>query len=260
MDLEKSAIQFLIDPPSLTDANRILGENWFYIVLAVALLVFLFSRMRTKHFYFVRHGKTILNEAEVHQGEDGSLNDAGKVQADIVGLYLAQFPIREICSSTFERAKETADAINARLKNIPVVYSPLLAERRNPKEVIGRSHHDPEVKRIIGLMDQSFHADDYRFSDEENFTDLKRRAAQCLDFLERRGAHEICVVTHRVFLEMLLAFMTYGSEFSAVDYTKMSFFKPTGGAGVTICSYSPWRRYGKTRGWTILTYNEKFGA
>ncbi len=258
MDFQQAAIAFLIDPPTLADLNTLLMQNWFPIVLVVALLLFLVTRLRTKHFYFVRHGQTILNEAEVRQGEEGSLNEAGKVQADMAGLYLVQFHIQEICSSTFERAKETTDAINERLKTIPITYSPLLVERRNPTSIIGKSYHDPEVERIIGQMDQSFHDDNLRISDEENFADLKIRAERCLDFLEHRGPHEICVVTHKIFLQVLLSYILLGKNLHAAEYAKLSFFNPADNAGITVCSYSPWRRYGKSRGWSIISYNEKF--
>jgi broad specificity phosphatase PhoE len=260
MDFQQSAIAFLVNPPTLMDLNTVLKTNWFSIVLIVTLLLFLISRLRTKHFYFVRHGKTLLNEAEVRQGEEGGLNDAGKTQADMAGIYLSQFHIQEICSSTYLRAKETADAINVHTNNVPIVYSPLLVERKNPTEIIGRSYHDPDVEYIIGRMDQSFHDDDMRISDEENFTDLKKRAARCLDFLEHRGPHEVCVVTHRIFLQVMLSYMLEGKNLHATDYAKLSFFNPADNAGITVCSYSPWRRYTKSRGWNILTYNEKFGA
>lgn len=259
MDFKQTAIAFLIDPPSLVDLNQFLTENWFPIVLVVSLLVFLISRLRTKHFFFVRHGQTILNEAEVRQGAEGSLNDAGRVQADMVGMFLAQYHIQELCSSTYQRAKETADAINAHLKNVPIVYSPLLVERRNPTAIIGKSYYDPEVQKMIGRMDQSFHDDDLRIADEENFADLKRRAERCLDFLERRGPHEICVVTHKVFLHVLLSYMLAGKKLHASDYAKLSFFNPADNASITVCSYSPWRRFTKTRGWEIVSYNEKYG-
>jgi broad specificity phosphatase PhoE len=257
MDIQQSAIAFLVDPPSLADLNGLLMREWFPIVLTVAMLLFLVSRLRTKHFYFVRHGETILNEAEVRQGEAGSLNEAGKMQADMAGLYLTQFHIQEICSSTFERAKETAEAISERNKNTPVIFSPLLAERRNPSSVVGRSFHDPEVAHMTDLIDKSLHDDNLRVADEENFTDLKTRAVRCLDFLERRGPHEICVVTHKIFLQLLLSYITVGKQLHAADYAKLSFFNPTDNASITICSYSPWRRYTKNRGWTIVSYNER---
>lgn len=260
MDLRQSAIAFLIDPPSLQDVNQLLTDEWFPIILVAALLLFLISRLRTKHFYFVRHGTTILNEAEVRQGPEGSLNDAGRVQADMVGFYLQQFHVQEICSSTYQRAKETAEAISERLKNAPITYSPLLVERKNPTEIIGKSSRDPDVAYVTGLMDQSFHDDDMRISDEENFADMKKRAEHALNFLEHRGLHEVCVVTHKVFLQMLIAYITAGKRLHAADYAKMSFFNPADNASITICSYSPWGRFTKSRGWKVLSYNEKYSA
>jgi hypothetical protein len=51
-------------------------------------------------------------------------------------------------------------------------------ERKNPSEIIGKHTDDSEVTRIVDQMDLAYHLDEYRFSDEENFTDLKKRARE----------------------------------------------------------------------------------
>ena len=131
--------------------------------------------MRPRRFYFVRHGETILNEQHVRQGENGGLSENGKREAEKVGAELKRFSIERIITSAYPRAKETAEIINKHLK-VQIIYSRLLMERRNPKEIIGRSTRDPEVIRIVDQMDNAYHEDGYRFSDEENFIDLKLRA------------------------------------------------------------------------------------
>src|SRR6185437_10675352 len=83
-------------------------------------------------------------------------------------------------------------------------------------------------------MDQSFHDDDMRISDEENFADMKKRAEHALNFLEHRGLHEVCVVTHKVFLQMLIAYITAGKRLHAADYAKMSFFNPADNASIHL--------------------------
>lgn len=212
--------------------------------------------MRPRRFYFIRHGETLLNAKHIRQGEEGALSDTGRRQAEAVGRYLERFPIKRILTSAYPRARETAAIINAHLK-AQVVPSPLFAERRNPSEIIGKSTGDPEVVRIVDQMDLAYHGDDYRFSDEENFTDLKKRARKCVRLLALQGARETTVVTHHVFLKMLLAYMLYREQLHAADFIKLSFFNISDNAGITVCEFRPWQFLSKTRGWKVVSYNEQ---
>ncbi len=226
------------------------------IILVALAAIIVVLRMQTRRFYFVRHGETILNAEHIRQGEDGGLSEKGERQARAVGAYLKRFRIARIISSTYPRARETAEIINTYLK-VPTIYSPLLAERKNPTEIIGKSTRDSEVIRIVDQMDLAYHADDYRFSDEENFLDLKARAQKCLRYLKRRGARETAVITHHHFLKMLVAQMLYRDRLHAADFVKLAFFNVSDNAGITVCEYHPWKRLSPTRGWEVVSYNEQ---
>ncbi len=208
-----------------------------------------------KRFYFVRHGETILNTKRIKQSAEGDLSELGKHQAEIVGERLAPLGIQRILASPYERARETALIINKHL-HVPIFYSPLLAERRNPSEIIGKNRDNPEVVRIIDHIDLAYHGDDYRFSDEENFIDLKKRAKKLLALLSRQGARETCVVTHHAFLKMLLSYMLHHERLHATDYVKLSFFNTSDNGGISVCDYHPWQFFSPTRGWEIVSYNE----
>jgi broad specificity phosphatase PhoE len=113
------------------------------------------------------------------------------------------------------------------------------------------------VERIVDQIDLSYHDDTYRYSDEENFADLKERARKCLDFLSDQPERRICAVTHSYFLKMLLSFLLHRNDLHAPDYIKLSFFNPADNGGITICEYRPWKRwFSKTRGWSVIAYNE----
>lgn len=226
------------------------------IVLSALAILGVVLLMRPRRFYFVRHGETILNEQRIRQGEDGGLSENGKRQAEKVEAELKRFSIERIISSTYPRAKETAEIINKQLK-VQIIYSGLLAERRNPKEIIGKSTRDSEVMRIVDQMDNAYHEDDYRFSDEENFTDLKKRARKCLNLLARQGANETAVITHHVFLKMLIAYLLYRKRLHAADFTKLSFFNYSDNAGITVCEFHPLEILSPTRGWRVVSYNEQ---
>ncbi len=225
-------------------------------VSAVALIIILMLLMRPRRFYLVRHGETVLNAERIRQGETGGLSKNGEHQAERVGKALKLLPIRRIISSPYQRARETAMILNKYL-NVSVVYSPLLAERRNPTKIIGKSITDPEVVHVVDQMDLAYHEDDFRVSDEENFVDLKKRARKCLRLLARQGAGATVVVTHHHFLKMLLAYLLYRKRLHAGDFAKLSFFNTADNAGVTICEYHPWRMFSGTRGWEVLSFNEQ---
>ena len=222
-------------------------------ILAVIILLLL---GRPQRYYFIRHGQTVLNAKHVRQGEGGELSEVGRHQAEAVGQYLKNFPITRILSSTYPRALETAAIIKTYLR-VPIIPSPLLAERRNPSEIIGKSTKDPDVIRIIDQVDLAYHTDDYRFSDEENFIELRKRARRCAAFLVRRGTRETVVITHHHFLKMLVAYFLYRERLHASDFVKLSFFNYSENATVTICEFHPWKLFSKTRGWEVVSFNEQ---
>lgn len=222
----------------------------------LAIITLIFFSLRTRRFYFVRHGETLLNKQHIRQGRDGALSEKGREQAAIVGAYLAQFSIKQIIASSYPRAKETAEIIADHL-HVPITYSELLTERRNPSEIIGKDRDDPTVKKIVDQIEESYHTDDYRFSDEENFSDLKERARKCLHLLARQGARETAVVTHHVFLKIFVAYLLYGDQLHAGDFAKLSFFNVSDNAGITICEYSPWKFFSPTHGWRVISFNEQ---
>ena len=224
-------------------------------ITVILLLAFLASRLEPKRYYFIRHGKTFHNEQGIKQGEEGSLNPEGVRQAEKLGLYLKHLRIRSVYTSPYPRAVETAERIHA-TTHARIIKTPLLAERKNPSEVIGKSVHDPAVEEAVALIEQGYHDDTFRFSDEENFSDLKKRAARCQRYLETRPGTRFAVVTHHAFLQIFLSYLLYGKELHSTEYVKMAFFNPSDNGGLTVCDYHPWRRFSPTRGWEIIAYNE----
>jgi len=214
-----------------------------------------FKRPEPKNIYFVRHGETILNAQRIRQGAEGALSEKGRTQAKFVGERLKEFPIDVIIASPYERTVESAGIINS-FVNKPIEYSDLLMERRNPKEIIGKSYDDPEVRKIIDRIDKSFHEGSLRYSDEENFDDLKDRARKLLDYLQNRKEEKILCVTHGIFLTMVIAYMQYRDTLTAQEYVRLSYFNPANNAGITVCRYNPRERKNETGGWSLLAWND----
>lgn len=215
----------------------------------------IYGRMGTKLIYFVRHGETEMNTQNIKQGQKGSLTKKGQEQVLATAKRFPKYKGRPqiIYSSPFERAKETAEIIAKEL-NLKIKYTDLLKERKNPSEIIGRWSGELEVKQIIDRIDKSYHADDLRISDEENFTDLKKRAEKLLGFISRRWQKRIIMVTHKIFLKMVVSYILYGDKLTASQYNNLSYFNPIDNAGMAICSYK--HHWFKKNEWKLLVWND----
>jgi broad specificity phosphatase PhoE len=226
------------------------------LLLAALFVVLALLGVRSRRFYFVRHGETLLNAEHIRQGRDGALSPKGREQAEKVGAHLSRFPITRIIASTYPRALETADIIAKHIK-APIIPSELFIERRNPSEIIGKPTQDLDVVSIVDRIDLSFHEDDFRFSDEENFDDLKTRARRSLALLSRQSTGDTVIVTHHAFLKMCLAYLLYRDDLHAKDFVKLAFFNDSDNGCISICQFNPWQMFSKTRGWSIIAYNEE---
>lgn len=211
--------------------------------------------MGMKLIYFVRHGETVLNAKNIRQGPEGPLSDKGREQATATAK---RFPKENgrpqvIVASPYQRTKETAGIIANEL-NMSVEYCDLLVERRNPTEIVGHEGGEKGIKEIIDRMDKSYHADDLRYSDEENFSDLKERAKKLLEYITHRPEERLIMVTHGIFLKMVVSYMLYGEKLTASMYNNLSYFNPMNNAGMTICTYTT--HWFKKNEWKLLVWND----
>ena len=211
--------------------------------------------MATKLVYFVRHGETELNAQHVRQGPEGSLSEKGRGEALATAK---RFPKEKGCpqviiASPYQRTKETAEIIAKELK-MPVEYSELLVERKNPTEVVGHSGQEKKVREIMDRIDKSYHTDNLRYSDEENFVDLKERAKSLLSYIINRPEERMIMITHGIFLKMIVSYMLYGDALTASKYNSLSYFNPINNASMAICSYTT--HLFKKNEWKILVWND----
>ncbi|MFH1200886.1 MAG: histidine phosphatase family protein [bacterium] len=211
--------------------------------------------MPTKLIYFVRHGETESNTQGIRQGAEGSLTQRGREQALATAK---RFPKQKgspqiIFASPFQRTKETAEIIAKEL-NLKIKYTDLLKERRNPTEILGYWSGDREVRAITDFIDKSYHADDLRVSDEENFVDLKKRAKKLLSFISRKWQKKIIMVTHSRFLKLVVSYMIYDDKLTASQYNNLSYFNKIENAGMAICSYT--HHWLKKDEWKVIVWND----
>ncbi len=212
--------------------------------------------MGTKVIYFVRHGETILNAKGIRQGAEGTLTERGKEQARETAR---KFPPRRgkpqiIYASPFQRTRETAEIIAKELGIKKIHYLDLLRERKNPSEIIGHSRTEESVRRIVDRIDNGFHDDDLRYSDEENFIDLRERAHKLLRFIRRSRKKRILMVTHSIFLGMIVSYMLRGKKLTASEYNKLSYLNPIANAGLTIVTCTT--RFLRKPVWKLVMWND----
>jgi broad specificity phosphatase PhoE len=224
---------------------------------------------KTKEIYFVRHGQSANNAEHIRQGASGGLSEKGIRQSNFVGERFKNIPIDVILISPYERTIKTAEIINAHLHK-PTEELDLLVERRNPSEIIGKDAESLEVKKIMDQIDRSYHDSNFRYSDEENFEDLKGRAKNLLSYLSSRKEEKIMCVSHRIFLKMVAAYIENGEALTSEQFVKLDFLNTADNGSVTFAKYSPyqawkarWRagfgRGGDPKeqaGWRLLAWND----
>lgn len=109
-------------------------------------------------FYYLRHGETESNRAQVVAGSrDVDLTPLGRSQALAAAAALAHLPITAIYSSPLTRARETAEPIARRL-GLPVAIIPGIAER-----AWGALEGQPQTARVRGVTPEGAEsAEDFR--------------------------------------------------------------------------------------------------
>ncbi|OGI94409.1 hypothetical protein A3A03_03905 [Candidatus Nomurabacteria bacterium RIFCSPLOWO2_01_FULL_40_18] len=211
--------------------------------------------MATKIIYFVRHGETEDNAKNIRQGPEGSLSEKGRAQALATAKRFPKYVgcPQIIIASPYERTKETAEIIAKELQ-MGVEYSNLLVERRNPTAIVGHEGSEREVRQIVDQMDKSFHDDNFRYADEENFVDLKERAKKLLAYIADRSEERIIMVTHGIFLKMVVSYMLLGDTLTASQYNNLSYHNLINNASMAICSYTT--HLLKRNEWKLIVWND----
>ena len=204
-----------------------------------------------KRIYFVRHGQSEGNIGLIRQHSSTALTDLGRKQANLVADRLSTYPIETIISSTMSRAQETAQIIANRI-NKEIEFSDLFVERRRPSEQIGKPKDDLIALESQRLIEENFLTPDYYYSDEENFTDLKNRASQMLNFVAERPEENILVVGHGYIMRLVLAYAICGPNLSALEGQKFINALKTNNTGMTIFDYNP----ESAHPWQVLVWND----
>lgn len=190
-----------------------------------------------KRFYFVRHGQTEDNANNVYQNAEDMLTEKGREQAGAVAERFVSIPADVIIASDYIRAGETAKAI-AEKTGLFLQSSELFRELRRPTELIGKEKREPEAKRIMDEIIEHEPIRGWHYSDEENLFDALNRARKAIDFLCEFPEENIVVVTHEIFIKIMLSAMAITDDEQAMQfYRTMRYFMIGDNTGITIAEY-----------------------
>lgn len=199
--------------------------------------------------YFVRHGEGIHNANNLYSRPDFELTENGKEQARAVAERIRHLSIDLIVSSPYKRTLQTMEIIN-KVINKQVIFSDLAVEIKRPTEIAGKSIDDPNNSAIRKQLDDNFHIKNYHYSDEENFYDLKTRALKFLDYLQTLGKENILVVTHAVFIKMLVLNIILQEELTPEGFLNAYHPLALATSGLTVCEKND-------KGWKLITWNDQ---
>ena len=207
-----------------------------------------------KRVYFVRHGETAGNVSGKSQTPDIPLSEEGRKQAQFVAERFTRIHVDKIFASPYLRAKETAETIAGKIGK-EIVFNELLREIKRPSEILGISYHEEEYHRIIAEVESRELSPGLRFTDEETLFEMEGRAREILELLKSDTAKEILVVSHDVFLKMLLsAMMTADTELCIKAYREMRYFMTLSNTSITMAEYGEEPRGGLR--WRLRTWND----
>lgn len=198
--------------------------------------------------YFVRHGESKSNIQRTVQGSESPLTEFGRKQSALVAERVSKLPIDLILSSDYVRTRQTCEMIR-KLVDKPVIYTPLLREFRRPSEFAGKKFRTPAVRKMLQTLISHADDPDWHYSDEENISDLKRRAVEFLDFVTNRSEENIVAVTHGNFLRILVLTMMLGDKVNPDLFFHAIHFFGTVNTGITVCEYN-------RSEWKLVTWND----
>lgn len=197
-----------------------------------------------KTIYLVRHGEaehnpTAENIATHYKGGLAELTPRGFLQAEKIAERAVNLPVQVIIASTMTRAQQTAEVISKRT-GLTTEASDLFTEWRNPSSFVGLEWKDPETQRLEREWQQTFFTEgSARMRDGENFEDINERGKHALALLSQRPEEHILVVTHGVFLRVLIARMVFGDIFSPAMLKALYRGFRTANTGLTLVHHDP---------------------
>lgn len=200
--------------------------------------------------YFIRHGQSSGNINNTHQSEDVRLSEEGKKQSKLLAVRLKDKKIGVIYASPYLRARQTAEIIGKEL-GLPIEYWERLRERRRPSEVEGLSYDHPKASEIYEITRKNQIKPNWRYSDDESFNDLLKRAKEVeKHILKRHTGQNVLCVSHIGILIMIVLQIILQDKLSPEVFWQFYYHSRQDNTGITHLEFT--EKYG----WKLLTWND----
>lgn len=204
-----------------------------------------------KSIYLVRHGESEGNVGPRYQGDTAPLTENGEKQAQFIAKRAKKLSIDTLIASPILRAQQTATYISNET-GLPIETSDLFVERRRPSVQVDNLKTSPEVIEAEAEIIKSSGISGYRYSDEENFDDLKLRTGEALAYLAHHPASSLLVVSHGVFLRNIIARVIFGENLSGPECTAVLETFVASNTGITVLTHDATRK----NQWNIVSWND----
>jgi broad specificity phosphatase PhoE len=168
--------------------------------------------------------------------------------SDNIQNHLSQsFPKADINVRTFG----SSGSLKYYIEASGVEENELFVERKRPSVQEEKSKKLEELKAIDKAILDNWEVVDWRYSDEENFEDLRLRAQKAFDFLENRSEDTIVVVTHKNFLHCLMWYRLFGHNVTAQEAQVVRNNLVMSNTGIV------WMQFDEDKkDWKIITWND----
>lgn len=211
-----------------------------------------------RRIYFVRHGESESNEKKIHSAPTSPLSAKGFEQGEFIAERCSTLSAHVLITSTMMRAAQTAELISKKTGLTPE-YSDLFVEGRGIGKFIDVPHADKEALDAYKQLSRNYGTPGWRYDDEENYEDHCARAGEALKFLEQRNESHILVVTHGLFLRILLAHVIFDKP-TPVEIQKITHRSDMANTGLTIFDFDdeqPLNAWGeKSSPWRFWVWND----
>ncbi len=198
--------------------------------------------------YLVRHGESEGNKKRIVQDPKSPLSRKGLSEAQRVADRFKDIKIDIIFASPYTRADMTAQIISKKM-DLKVEYWDDLHEIKRPTELIGKPIHGAEAKKYEDHLINSYQNSGEKFSDEEGFDDLKKRAQKVLDHLVKGHQNQnVLLVSHATTIKIIAFLAVFGENLTSQLFWNIRRHVITKNTGVTIIEYT------KKRGWALATW------
>ncbi|OGC88431.1 hypothetical protein A2419_01660 [Candidatus Adlerbacteria bacterium RIFOXYC1_FULL_48_26] len=210
-----------------------------------------------KRIYLVRHGESQANAERRHGGAETPLTEHGHQQAVFIAERISKLPVQKIISSTMVRAQQTAQAISEKI-NQPILSSDLFVETRGPAEFEGASYDDPKTLEAFHTLGINYGKPGFQLDGAEVFEDHTKRAQACLAFLAEQEEDHIVVVTHGLFLRILVAHVLLGPTPNSKEVQSIMSALKTRNTGLTVFDYgdTPFVDIPSEHPWNMFVWND----